>query len=256
MSKSSETRTVIAFYGGQFTPERLESLYLSLIAWFDSLDAHPDKLGIDGGGFSGKVGAFTKNDARLRNSGFAGIKGFSLYSLEAEGEVPLWDWQVTAEITSSYCIIGACPSNAPIPGAALRSASEYAIRAFTPTYGIGFKREMRLGPTTFVTGLVQGLQPWGDEKPEADRIAAWKVGIKNRVYERGLLRDVYNWNFLNDSHLDQRIRKVSLKQWIEQDQENGVLLPTAGSLQLWEVQDTQMPNVRRTLQDAGVIFRV
>jgi hypothetical protein len=255
-SGTPDTRTVVAFYGGQFTPERLEAFYLKLVPWFDALNAHPDKLGVDGEGFTGKVGAFRTSDARLRKSRFNGVKGFSLYSLKTGGEVPLWDWQVSAEIASqkSYCIIGASASNAPIPGDALLSASEFAIQAFAPTYGIGFSREMRLGPTFYATGLVQGLQPWGDEKPEGDRIGAWKWGIKNRAYEQGILRDVYPWNFLTNLQLDQRVLRVSLKQWIEQDRENGFLSPVAEGMLLWEVREAQIPRVRLVLQEAGVIF--
>lgn len=256
MTGDTGMRTVVGFYGGQFKPERLESLYSSLITWFDSLGVRPDKLGVHGGSFNGKVGGFRTNDSKLRKSGFHGVEGFSLYSLIPGGEVPLWDWQVSAEVTakSATCAIGASPSNSPLPGDALLSISTIVVKTLAPSYGFGFQREMRLGPTMYVAGLVQGLQPWGDERPEGEKIEAWKIGIKNKVYEQGLLRDVYPWNFLTDLQLGRQIDGKSLKQWIETHPEFGTLSAIADPMFLWQVADVQIVRVRSVLQNAGLVF--
>ena len=63
-----------------------------------------------------------------------------------------------------------------------------------------------------------GLQPWRQEKPEGDRIDKWRtVGIEEHCYEKGLLRDVYPWNFFTDLQLSRQIGGLCLRQWIEQD---------------------------------------
>ena len=252
----SDLRAIVAFYGCQISHDRLERLYDGLLSWFDALHAHPGKLGIRGEGFTGKVGAFRTNDSRLRKAGFAKVEGLSLYCLKPGGEVPLWDWQVSAEVVAqgAICTIGASPSHAALPGDALRMASEIAIKALTPKYGIGFRREMRLGPSLYATGLVQGLQPWGEERLEADRIAAWKMGNRNKVYEHGILRDLYPWNFLTDLQHGREIEGKSLKHWIEAHPEFGTLSALADLMLLWEVQDSALSRVRTTLQNAGLLF--
>lgn len=258
MTSDTDMRTVVGFYGGQFKSERLESLYSSLVTWFDGLDGSPDKLGVHGGSFNGKVGAFRTNDSKLRKSGFDGVEGFSLYSLTPGGEVPLWDWQFSAEVTakSATCAIGASPSTAPLPGDALLSISTTVVKTLAPSYGIGFQREMRLGPTMYVTGLVQGLQPWGDEKPEGEKIEAWKTGIKNKVYEQGILRDVYPWNFLTDLQLSRQIEGKSLKQWIKAHPEFGTLSAVAENMYVWEIPGSQISRVCSVLQNARIVFDV
>jgi hypothetical protein len=94
MHKSNATEcSVVAFYGIQMGPEGLEELYAHLIQWFNALGGLPDKLGIRGDGFSGKVNSFNSMDARLKKSGFQSVRGLSIYTLEPGGSVPLWNLQ-------------------------------------------------------------------------------------------------------------------------------------------------------------------
>lgn len=253
----SDECAVVAFYGGSISPKSVEPLYHHVVEWFDSLDCHPDKLGVKGKGFSGKVGSFSRNNARLKKSGFSEVEEFSLYSLVPGGEVPLWDWSVTTEISKqdSYCVIGARSSLASLSHGTLLDMACKAIEVLKPSYGIGFRREMRLGPSLYATGLAQGLDTWGEQRQEVSRINRWgDVGLEQRVYEQGILRDVYPWNFLTDSQLSRQLNGRSLKEWITQESRRGTLSDLTNSVSFWEVDESQVSPIRSELQSAGVIF--
>jgi hypothetical protein len=253
----SHEASVLALYGLHFSPDRAEACYRHLVEWFDSLGCHPDRSEVSGDGFSENVGVFDRFDNRLKRSGFEGVRGFSLYRLVPGGDIPGYDWSVNAEVyqQESYCIIGARSSIAPIPGDSMLSIGRTLIRDLSPVYGIGFRREMSLGPSLYAMGGCMGLQPWGAEKPEGDRIERWRTfGIEQRVYETGLLRDVYPWNLLTHLQLNQQIDGIPLGQWIEQDQNCGSLSVLVNNIWLWEVPEAQMRRVRLALGKAGIVF--
>jgi hypothetical protein len=250
--------SVVAFYGGELLSEQLEALYADLITWFDSLNAHPDRLGVHGGGFSEKASSFTVNNARLKRSGFSTAAGFDLYHLRAGGNIPLWDWLVAAHVSreKSTCIIGAFSSIAALPGEALLAISRAVITHIHPSYGIGFRRNMRLGPTLYAYGMVMGPF-FGKERAKAERIAAWgREGIEKRTYEQGILRDVYPWNFLTAPQLNRKVGGVPLEDWIRASAGRGTLLEFCPGVQLWEVPDCDAAPIRAALDEAGDIFSV
>lgn len=254
---ASDSCSVVAFYGCRFTPDKVKRLYVDLIAWLEALGAPPDRLGVSGEGFSGKAGSFRSNDARLRKAGFSAVTDFSIFHLKPSGEVPLWDWRVNADVSirDAYCVVGLNSVFFAQAKDALACISRTIIGALAPTYGIGFHREMRLGPTLYAAGLCQGLQPWGADRAEVKYINKWgDVGVKNRVYERGLLRDVYPQNYLTEVQLLKQIDETSLKHWIERDRTRGTLSLMGDGMFLWEVLDSQISSIRSVLESAGLIF--
>lgn len=251
--------SVVAFYGCKLASETLEGLYADLVAWFDSLNAHPDRLGVHGAGFSVRGGSFKTNNARLKKCGFSSVTGFDLYHLRTGGDVELWDWLVAANLSSgnSSCVIGVSSSISGLPGESLLAISRKVAGHLRPTYGIGFRRSMRLGPTLYAVGMVMGLQPWGNDRPEGDAIDAWRlVGIKERVYDQGALRDIYPWNFLTASQLDRKVAGVRLEDWIRGGKRRGTLQEFTPGVYLWDVRDDDISSIRATLAESGVIFMV
>jgi len=137
------------------------------------------------------------------------------------------------------------------------------IKSIKPAYGIGYPRQRRMGPTMYVRGICQGFGPqgWGirsemssEETAEADKISRWGNGMTAEVWKRGLLRDVYLWNFLSDPHLRMTIGTVSLEQWIRADGRRGQLESLDAGLWFWEVAAANLEPVRMALVAANIIF--
>jgi hypothetical protein len=259
VNELSSEASVVALYGVQFSPRQLETSYTHLVEWCDSLGFHPDRSGVSGKGFSENVGTFDRFDKRLQREGFEGVRGFNLYRLVPGGEIPGCDWCINAQVVDEYscCIVGARSSIAPIPGESMLSITRTLIRDLSPVYGIGFRREMDLGPVLYAMGGCMGLELWGEERKQAERIQRWhNIGLEQRCYEKGFLRDIYPWSFLTGSQMSQQIEGIPLKQWIEQNRERGSLSPVEGGTWLWEVQKSQMPYVQSALENGGMIFDV
>lgn len=253
----SSDASVLAFYGLQFSATRVETSYYHLLDWFDSLGYHPDNLAVSGANFGEKYRPFDGTDRRLRQVGFEKVDGFSLCRVIPGGVIQGQQWCVSANVSSEYslCSAGARCSIAPLPSETMLSVARGMVRDFTPAYGIGFRREMELGPMLYGMGLCMGLELWGPERAQAERIDKWYTrGIEKRVYEIGFIRDVYPWNFLTEPHLSRQVEGVSLRQWIEQDLNHGALSNLGESVWLWEVKDSQIAHLRSAMQGAEIVF--
>jgi hypothetical protein len=97
--------------------------------------------------------------------------------------------------------------------------------------------------------------PTGEVYEVARSVSRWcDMGMVKQVYQAGLLRDVYLWNFLNSAQLSTLIGGVPLKEWIPQAAGRGKISPFNGGLVFWEVDEADLGQVRTELQKGGAIF--
>src|SRR3990172_3179984 len=168
----SSDASVVAFYGLQFSATRVEACYHHLLDWFDSLGYHPDNLAVSGPGFNEHYRGFDRVDPPLRRIGFEEVDGFSVCRVIPGGVIQAQQWCVSADVDKDFslCSAGARCSIAPLPSELMLSVALAMIRDFVPVYGIGFRREMDLGPMGYGMGLCVGLDPWGPERAKGERI--------------------------------------------------------------------------------------
>lgn len=252
----SDQRSVIAFYGLQVTPTRLESFYESLTKWFAATGGPPNKAAIEGDGFNGRTGTYSRMHQKLKKRGFEAVTDLSLYRLPAGCGNLLRDYLASADIVNDrYCIISSAAGDAPIPGEKILTVAKSVLTCLAPSYGIGYRRERSCGATIYAIGLCQGLGYGPEVREEGDRISAWgHTAMPDRVWEKGLLRDVFPWNFFTAPQLAAQIDGVPLRQWIEQDPRRGTVAELVPDTMLWEVPDDRIPEVRDALDEAGLIF--
>jgi hypothetical protein len=254
---SSGECSVVALYGITTSPIVIKRVYEALLEWFDSLASHPSRLSVHGDDFNGKANSFKEGTSKLEKAGFARVDGFGLYSLVPAGEIPLWDWSVMAELSSelSCCVVGARSERATLSSESLASLIRQVTDAIKPEYGIGYRRAAHLGPALYAIGIPQGIQPWGADAEECSRIGLWgTIGMSNKVFRSGLLRDLYPWNFLTHPQLSQRIGRLSLEQWIRNDGRRGMVSCLGHKALCWTLDEMQIRHVRPYLQEAGVLF--
>jgi hypothetical protein len=130
-----------------------------------------------------------------------------------------------------------------------------------PDYGISYTRKHRLGPLMYAIGICQGLGSGGygvdlteSEREEAESISRWGDGMMERVWQKGILRDVYLWNFLTHPHLVKPVGGVPFKMWIQQDVRRGTVNTLCDGISLWQVDEANLPSVRQSLHQASLIF--
>lgn len=255
----SEKCSAIAFYDIDTAPKTAEGFYRTVVKWFTDLGYPPDKIGVTGTGHGGKLRSFVRGNAKLRNMGFQGVLAVEVISstpnaLTGHGFVLTAGY--VGKPDRSYADVVARTSLATLSSSSMLPLAQMLVQELKPAYGIGYQMEHRDGPEVYVFGMGYGSEILkGEAYEEARNRARWgDIGMVEQVWREGLLRDVYPWNFLTRPQLTRPIGKVSLEQWIRQDARRGRLSPLCDGVFLWEVDDANIPDIRRALRQAGAIF--
>lgn len=251
--------SAIAFYGVEQTPEAISSFYGSAVEWFEGLGLPPDQAAIHGPGHSGKYVSFKHANAKVAKSGFSEIIDVELSSLAQGGNTH--NYLATAFCSSKlrFIYFVARSSFAELSHAAMLPIAKRIIACARPKYGMGYRRDFRLGPAYYAMGLSHGL---GDassregtpEREEALRISFWSSAMDAEIWRRGLLRDVYPWNFLTQTQIEMPIQRVTLQDWIQQDHGRGTLIPLESGVILWDVPEVCIPTLRQQLLKADILL--
>lgn len=257
----SEGCSAVAFYGIEPGGKRPAQFYNLVNKWFDDLGCPPDKLSVHGPGHSGKPRAFAQVNAKLQEGGFDGVWGISVTSMTPGGRVPVNDYLLTADYDdrneSLFVFVVARTSLASLSPSGLLPVARTLARELKPSYGIGYTRDHRLGPAMYAIGICQGLGVGltGDAYEEARTISRWcDLGMVRQVYRAGVLRDVYPWNFLTEPQLSRPVGGVPLERWVREAAGRGTITSFCGDMSLWEVNESDLSEVRAALRQAGVIF--
>lgn len=259
----SEECSVVAFYGIDTKAEAAAAFYQAAVRWFTELGHPPDNLSAHGPGHSGKPASFARVNAKLQKAGFAGVTNLSVVAMTPDGQIPLSDYLVTAYWSAQFscAFMAARSSLATLSPTSLLPVAQTLVQVLKPAYGIGYTRKHRFGPTMYAIGICEGLGAGGygidlseAERAEADSISRWGDAMAVQVWRKGILRDVYPWNFLTQPHLTQKIGGTLLEEWARQDTWRGSIIPLDAGVSLWEVKEVGLPDVRRALQQAGVVF--
>ncbi len=257
----SEACSAVAFYGVEPGAGPAAGFHAAVTKWFTDLGCPPDRLSVHGPGHSGKPGAFARVNAKLQKGGFDGVRGMSITSMIPGGQIPVDDYLLSAAYDgggeSLFAYVVARSSLAALSPTGLLPVARALAQEMKPSYGIGYTRDHRLGPAMYAIGICQGLGVGltGDAYEEARSISRWcDLGMVKQVYRGGVLRDVYPWNFLTQPQLSRLVGGVPLERWVRQEAGRGAITSFCDGVSLWEVNETDLPQVRAALRQAGAIF--
>jgi hypothetical protein len=256
----SDECSALAFYGIRPSAPAAEAFYHTMVKWFGELGHPPDKAGVTAPGFGAQLGSFDRFNAKLAKKGFRKVTGLTLVATTPRARIWSDDYYVTAsymgeddELTAD---VVARSSVATLSATSLLPVARELAAILKPAYGIGYTRAHRLDPEFYAIGMNvdrDDLTP--DELAEQDWIGTWgETLFTDQVYRKGILRDVYRWNFLTRPHLKKTVGGVPLDRWIRQSARRGKLSEFGRGTYLWEVAGKQIPAVRRALRAAGLIL--
>lgn len=257
----SEEFSITAFYGINHSSEAARRFYTLATEWFEHLGFPANKIGVSGPGYSGKLCTFSSTDKKLRRGNFEGVTGYEIYASSPDGNLWWSDSRASAEYEGTnrgtYALIGTRTSIANLDSSAFSQVVRQMILVLKPAYGIGFTRLKKFGPESYVAGIVQsppGFIARGDEYEEHIRICRWgDVAMPKKVYLRGLVRDVFQHNYLTDAHLSRLVEGAPLNDWISHSH-SGTLSALGEGVHLWVLEPTEIGSVRRVLCESGIIF--
>jgi hypothetical protein len=260
---ASDDCAALSFHGVDFRPTAVAELYEVVVRWFEEVGSPPDLVSAEGPGLSGNWTKFAPTHAKLLKRGFEGIKDLSLVSMVPDGRIPVDDYLVSVIYSAKYSNVSlaARSSLAPLSQSAMLPIARQIAHFMKPQYGIGYTRSHRKGPMMYAVGICQGLGPdgygvglIGAEREEADSISWWGDGMSERVWEKGILRDVYPWCFLTEPQLRKSVNGVPLEDWVRRGKRRGTLNSLCEGVSLWEVDESDIPIVRALLRDEDVLF--
>jgi hypothetical protein len=264
ITQYSAKSSAVAFYGIQATPEGAQQFYDIVVNWCSRHECPPDKLAVVGPGYSGKPVHFSRPDSKLRREGFVGVSMLSIIALAPGARIPMMDYLISGDY-SEPSRFGSIVSRSSIVSLAdpdMLYTAKAIMLALKPEYAIGYNRPHQWGPAMYAMGIQQGLglngtgvQLTDEEAIESQNIWAWRFGLQEKVWNSGRIREVYPWNFLNETQLAAPVGDITLRNWIRSDPKRGSLAYFESDLCMWEVQPEQVPAIRTTLDYAGVIFR-
>lgn len=250
---------VLAFYGIHGSSRAAAPCYEAVLAWLQTNRCPPDRLGVHGKGFSGKLIGFPSAHSRLKKRGFDDIESVEIQSQPPEGDPKAIDGRMSVDMSfrNEYIILAMDSSVGSFD--AMWQVARTVVAHFSPDYGIGFSRERRLGPAFYALGMNytcggDKLVFSGPLYEEKVRISSWTDGMELHVYRDGLLRDVYPHNFLTSPQLSRRVAGVPLQTWIEQEPSRGRLAAFEGDMSIWSVEQSAIPRIREVLLKEGMLF--
>jgi hypothetical protein len=256
----SDDCSAVAFYGIRPSAQAVEAFYHTMVKWFGELGYPPDKAGVTAPGFGSQIGSFARFNAKLAKTGFRSVTGVNLVATTLRAR----DWESDYYVTASYmggddeltAYVVARSSLATLSATSMLPVARVVAKILKPVYGIGYTRLHELYPDCYAIGLlIDRGELSGDALREEEEIAAWSETLfTDHAYRKGILRDVYRWNFLTRPHLTKKVGSVSLEQWIRQSSRRGKLSEFCKGLSFWEVAEKQIPAVRKTLRRAGLIL--
>jgi hypothetical protein len=254
-----EDCSVLALYGIDRSAEAAEQFYNAALSWFRHHGYSPDRLTVVGPAFNDQSGEFAETNRQLQRQGFEGVTGIFLVTLWPGGQFPIRDWlmKVSWSGKNHYTIIAAENAIVPFRSDGFRRFAEEVVRLLKPGYGTGYHMLRLVAPDMHALGIQQQLGEilTGEAYEESRNVARWgNMGMEQSVWQVGVIRDVYPWNFLTAPQLDAAVEGSSLQEWISQDPQRGCLTDVSDSVVLWDVPEESIPHIRARLKEAHLLF--
>jgi hypothetical protein len=251
--------TVIAFYGLRYDQGATRQHYELVVDWFDKQGCPPDRARLQGSDFSGKCISYRNAAKQLEKHGFENLDVLGLFTMKPNWKVMMGDDVLTAlwDSAHSYATLEISASVAALSDSSVSHYAKRCAEIWRPDYGIAYTMEKNKGPGLYSLGVnYGGRTPFavGKEAEELSRVSKWgHTWAPARIYQKGLLRDVYEWNFLNRLQAEFEVLGTTLKDWISRDQGHGEISKFNDRLWLWKVDKEDIPALRDTLRATDII---
>ncbi len=248
-----DEHVVLAFYGISPTRGSMPMVFDKALEWMGRFGCSPNLMGST---LHNGYLRFRTSEKKARNNKFTNVEYFEVVSLEegarndSEGTICTICYRIKTQRRFGFLIVDFKADLIHGRYAEFLEVAKEACSLIKPDYGIGYFRMFGWGPLHYAMGIADGDIP--DE--EGDRITQWLEAVRYDLYDKGLIRDVYPWNFLTLPQLNAKVRDLRLEDWIRQDPRRGTLSPFTDRVKLWEVKDQDIPKVRQVLFDANIIY--
>jgi len=257
-AQNAEMCLAACFYGIQLARADAVPLLGDVAELMRAGGLPPTHASVGGRGFGRKPLVFGRAFKRLQRADPADLDSIGAYHLH-EGWTTRGDWRACSEIIHRLAYFDICLSLVAIPDAEERVEVLLGrwLKRLRPAYGIGLFRARGQHPEMYAIGLGGGspLDFSAVARLETRATNAWIDGMKQAVYDQGILRDVYPLSLLTERHLQRPMDGGdSLAAWIARHPSHGTLSPCQPGYTLWRVAPERIPAVRKELAGRGALY--
>jgi hypothetical protein len=244
----------IALY--DYNPEKGD-----LKGWFEYMEKWAEEIGIpweSASNLKGKLMLFKNAKRKYEKLEYKGIDSTGMLGGVSEPGTHL-DWKTftnfSVEDTELRDTMDLCFPDTQVPFTQenLIPILKNLLKFADFKYGICYQRPYNMGPEAYAGGALEGIDlPSNEEK----KIGNWnrKYKLSPHHYRTGLLRDVYPFNILVNTHLTEPVGDKTLESWIDSDPRHGILDKITHSHWLWSVEPQHIPLAQEALQKAGLLL--
>jgi hypothetical protein len=250
----NDEHSVLAFYGIEPTPGSAEKVLEQALKWMARFGCPPQLMGTN---LTKGYLRFKNAERKAKAAGPSSLKTFEVVSLSkgarntSEGTTcAICYFREKSESALRHLIIDFESAAVRLRSPNFLLMAKEAGMLTNPSYGMSYERLFGWGPVHYAMGLANV----NETEEERLRTSHWLEALDHKLYESGLIRDVYPWNFLTMPHLETMVGQATLEEWIRVDAKRGVLSPLTDRVQLWVVQEEEIPAVRNALVEANIIF--
>lgn len=253
-----DTRFTVCLYGIALDKADIIPLMDEANEFLRAIEQDPTHFSVRAPGFGKKPLQYRRALKRLHRAAPEELVSVGLYALTEDWNT-LWDWIASSRVFTqqSYFHLGISLGTAADAEQRVMHFVGRWMERMRPAYGIGFYRSLDLGPLFYGIGLsaTSSLTCTDAEEAETRTVNRWAEGMRQAVYDRGILRDVYSYSLLTSRHLEREaVDGVCLSDWIQSEPWRGRLSAFENGYTLWTVAREHLATVREHLAAAGALY--
>ena len=259
----TEMCSTLAFYGFQPGPAAMRSILEILTDWLQSLGLKPDQVAVERPELGDLFGTSDSVRAQLAEDGYEDVVSLDVIVSPPSMGGAIANFAAEGSCHRGYfAVVSVRESIASLSDGSMLPLANSLAESLDPEYGIGYRMELSLGPGWYAIGrlcgeAIEDMPEDGSPEDEAQlQISRWgNIGMEEeQVFNKGILRDVYPWNILNEAQRSAMVEGVKLEEWVRQDGARGRITSFTKALVLWEVDHAHLEGVRRVLKEWKIIF--
>lgn len=236
-----------------------------LKGWFSYMEQWAQEIGIPlesvGITTSRKLIQFHNGKKKLEKTNYKDITEIEIYGSVSEPGTHL-NWKTSASFfvkcnglrqTMDLCFPD---TQQPFHKGVISSYLTHLLSFGDFKYGICYQRPYNMGPADYAGGVISTSGRIELSKQDRKKISTWshEYTFDDGSYRTGLLRDVYPFNILIDTHLNEKVGTQTLKEWIDLDPTHGTLDKLTDTHWLWSIDPVHIPAAQEALQEAGLLL--
>ncbi len=241
-------------------PETFQRFHDLAISTFEELNIRPTYVSISAEGRRAPekyVKYNGRTHRRFQREGFDGVNAFGLAATPPESDAPFWDTFARMSLlytrSSRYLFFHFYIDERFLPFASAEYERLYSqmLDYATWQYGHGYSAPSKVHPWMFLHGFfLHGVTTQAESKA----LDQWQEATpENKLHK---LRNLYAYNFLSRSHLEQEVEEgQTLEEFIKKQRGTEFVQLTDYGLYLWKVLDASLQEeLRAYLYKRGILI--